>query len=159
MIEDEREAKRAALREAFATASDETLLALVREIQGDIRIGSDGRVPVMNQWGWDWREALLSAAMDRFDLDGRMPDTPAELVADALASATWCVLQTSWASHQREVPRWLAARADSLTLDLGELASSVEPVPVVADPLAELVEVEGGYRWFGDGRAPEPVSD
>lgn len=157
MIDDERESNRKALREAFDTASDETLLGLVREIQGDIRIGPDNRVPVLDQWQWDWREALLSAAMDRFDLDGRMPDTPAELVADALASATWRVLQTGWVSHRREVPRWLAARADSLALDLGELASSAEPVPVVADPLAELVEVEGGYRWYHDGRAPEPA--
>ncbi|BBX91365.1 hypothetical protein H5U98_08895 [Mycolicibacterium boenickei] len=157
MSDDERESCRKALREAFDTASDETLLGLVREIQGDIRIGPDNRVPVMDQWQWDWREALLSAAMDRFDLDGRMPDTPAELVADALASATWRVLQTGWASHRREVPQWLAAWADSLVLDLGELASSAEPVPVVADPLAELVEVEGGYRWYHDGRAPEPV--
>lgn len=157
MIDDSRESNRKALREAFDTASDETLLALIREMQSDIRIGPDGRVPVLDQWGWDWREALLSAAMDRFNLDGRMPDTPAELVADALASATWRVLQTGWVSHRHEVSRWLAARADSLALGLGELASSAERVPVVADPLAELVEVEGGYRWYHDGRAPEPV--
>lgn len=157
MFDEDREGNRGALCEAFATASDETLLALVREIQGDIRIGPDGRVPVMNQWSWDWRESLLSAAMDRFDLDGRMPDTPAELVTDALVSATWCAMHTSWVSHTLDVSKWLAARANSLALDLGELASSHVAEHRAHDPMADLVTVEGGYRWFGDGRAPEPL--
>jgi len=30
---------------------------------------------------------------------------------------------------------------------------------VPRDPLADYVDVEGGYRWFYDGRGPEPLPD
>ena len=41
-------------------------------------------------------------ASERFSLNDRMPDTPAEIVVEELASATWCVLHSTWASHDME---------------------------------------------------------
>lgn len=173
----DRDERRRALRDAFETASDETLAVLVRQVQSDIRIGPDGRVQPMRQWSWDWREALLSVAWDRFSLDDddgnprRMPDTVDELLTDELASATWAVMHTGWASHDIEVPRWLKARAESLSARLSEThAAAAElatrlgrPVSLAQvmrdpDPMADVVTEEGGYRWFGDGRTPRPIA-
>jgi hypothetical protein len=70
-------------------------------------------------------EVISGMASERFSLNDRMPDTPAEIVVEELASATWCVLHSTWASHDMEVRRWLHARAEMLCLSLALSAAAM----------------------------------
>jgi hypothetical protein len=119
----QREAMKELILDYLCGTRDSVLLQALRDVQSSIPVGPWARVPHMDQSLRDAIEVISYVASDRFSLDDRMPDTPAEIVVEELASSTWCVLHSSWASHDMEVRRWLKARAEMVLLSTELMAA------------------------------------
>lgn len=156
---DNRNDAREWMRRDVARYSDSVLALALRTVARDVltRINryGHGLKPLMDQSRWDAMEVITKEAMDRFD---RLPDSPSDLLIEELASATWCVIHETWVSHHRELTLWPMVYGRLLAADVAMTEAMARSLPdTVADPLADYETVEGGYRWFHDGRLPEPV--
>lgn len=134
--------------------------AVAREVMAMMVSYGGNYLPVIQpQSRWDAMEAITCVAMERFD---RVPDSPNDLLIEELASATWCVIHVSWASHDYELARWPLIYGRMLAADVAVTEAMVQALPpdtvgTVADPLDEYpADVCGGYVWHRD-RAPEPA--
>lgn len=161
---------RAYLREQIKGYTDAVVAQALRLVAQDIHPQADGKVPQMPQTRWDAMEVIAVEAMERFS--DRTPNTLDDAFISGLAAHTWGALHTGWVSHTQEVRAWATARGELLANDTAATLARADaiarmyaqPTDViqadqhsVADPLADTVTVAGGYRWFGDGRAPEPA--
>jgi hypothetical protein len=98
---------------------------------------------------------------------GNMPTTETQRQLWMLADE-WCCLMAAYnhsdgrrrGHHKAMGRRWARALAEApVLLPAGPVAVCEFSDDIVEDrdPLADYVDIEGGYRFYYDGRPPEPV--
>lgn len=120
---------------------------------------------------WAPTEVLAYEVMRRTEEAGTVRD----MMLRRLAAVTMTLVAAirDGSEHLEEwTKRWVVARGELMVSDIDVSPAVVmpetppeavpqawQPVLVPNDPLADYVDVEGGYRWFYDGRPPEPLPD
>jgi hypothetical protein len=148
----------------------ERLIDLFGQMVARFTVDSDGTAwPPMSDWVPT--EVLAYEVARRTEEPGTVQDMMLRRLASATMTlvAAVCYGTEHLESWTRE---WVLARGELMVTDIDASPAVVMPEPppepvgeswepelVPHDPLAGYVDVEGGYRWFYDGRPPEPVQD
>lgn len=168
----QREATRKQVRAYVATLADDVLIGALRYGESRLPVRDTGEIfERVHEADWEVIDALAGEVSRRYE---SRCDFPRDLLVRQWADELWCALRTGWEGHRGNVRAWLAARAELLVCYLDAAASGVEETSLAEivsavqtsparrvyadDPLVGYDIVEGGYRWFYDGRPPEPVT-
>jgi hypothetical protein len=143
------------------------LLELFGQMLSHVTVDDDGTawLPMSD---WAPTEVLAYEVARRTE----EPSTVQDMMLRHLASATMTLVAAVryGTEHLESCTReWVLARGELMVTDMGAVVmpetppqaapESWKPALVPNDPLADYVDIEGGYRWFYDGRPPEPLQD